>query len=270
MLAWGVRMRVFVAFVLLFLSACSYQQAFNQFSTAEEQALALQTVRAVQGDDLKWLSGHADASLRAQLNATILAQMQVLAPKGTPVLGGVNVQWFERDGRRTTFKRFTYEVGGDGKWALIQVLLDTGGEKPLVNGAFVQPLDRSLMAANRLALEGKGGIHYLWLAAMGAALATSVIAFVLVLRTKGLRLKWLWCIGALFSFGVFQLNWTSGGWVFLPISFLLLGAAGFQQGPLQPWVLSFALPFVAIVFLVLRAVGRLPIKPAADQSIGTP
>lgn len=263
-------MRVFVAFVLLFLSACSYQQLYDRFSTPEEQALALQAAQAVQKGDLGWLSAHAGDKLQADLTPLLVHQMQVLSPRGQPVLRGVFVQWFQANGRPMTLKRFTYEAGANDKWALLQVVLETEGAKPLVNGVFVQPVDGSPTAANRLTLAGKGFIHFLWLALMAAALATSATAFVLALRTKRLRWKWLWCIGVLFSIVTFQLNWTTGEWRIVPISFLLFGAAGFQQGPLAPWVLSFAIPGVAIAFLALRAVGELPTKPAEDQPIGTP
>ncbi len=263
-------MRVFVACFLLLLSACSYQQAFDQFSSPAEQALALQAAQAVQKGDMAWLAAHGGESLRADLTPALMRQMQALSPQGTPVLSAVNVQWLQNSGQAVTLKRFTYEIGASGKWALMQVVLETEGPKPLVNGVFVQPVAGSPTAANRFTLEDKSFIHFLWLALMAAAVATSATAFVLALRTKGLRWKWLWCVGVLFSFVSFQLNWTTGEWRIWPISFLLVGAGAFQQGPLAPLVLSFAIPGIAIAFLVLRAVGELPTKPADDQSIGTP
>lgn len=263
-------MRVLVAFVLLLLSACSYQQLFDKLSTPQEQALAVQAAQAVQRGDLGWLSAHAGDRLQQDLTPVLVRQMQALSPKGQPLLSAVNVQWLQNGGQPVTLKRLTYEIGANDKWALLQIVLETEGPKPLVNGVFVQPVDRSPRAANRLTLTDKGFIHFLWLALMTAALATSVTAFVLVLRTKRLRWKWLWCIGVLLSFVTFQLNWTTGEWRILPVSFLLFGAADIQQSPVMPWVLSFGIPGIAIAFLVLRAVGELPIKPAEDQSIGTP
>jgi hypothetical protein len=208
--------------------------------------------------------------LHADLTPLLVRRMQSLSPAGQPVLSGVFVQWFANGGRPVTLKRFTYEVGANDKWALLQITLETEGPKPLVNGVFVQPLDRSPSAANGLTFRGKGPIHFLWLVLMAAALGTTITAFVLVLRTKRLRWKWLWCVGVLLSTFMFQLNWTTGAWDFMPISVTLFGAGALQQGPLMPWVMTFASPVVAIAFLVLRATGRLPIKPAADQPIGTP
>lgn len=263
-------MRLIVLIALFVLSACSYQQMFDKFSTPAEQALALHAAQAVQGGDLKWLWNASDQRLRVQLNATLVGRMQGLCPKGDPVLGNINVQWTEVDGRKTTLKRFLYELGTDGKWAMVEVVLETDGGKPIVAGVFVQPVGQSVLGANRFTFKDKGAIQFLWLGLLTAAVGTSILAFVLALCTRGLRLKWLWCLGVLFSFGMFQLNWATGEWRFLPVSFLLLGGSGFQQGPLAPWVFSFAVPAIAIVFLVLRATGRLPIKPAEDQSIGTP
>ena len=263
-------MRFVVALVLFVLSACSYQQMFDKFSTPAEQALALRAARAVQEGDAKWLWNASDPRLRAQLNATLVGNMRALCPKGNPVLGNVNVQWTEVDGRSTTLKRFTYELGADDKWAMLEVVLETAGTTPVVAGVFVQPIGQSVLGANRFTFKEKGAIQFIWLALLIAAVSTSILAFVLVLRTKRLRLKWLWCLGVLVSFGMFQLNWVTGEWRFLPVSFLLLGGSGFQQGPLAPWIFSFAVPIIAIAFLVLRATGRLPIKPAEGQSMGTP
>nr|WP_315381588.1 hypothetical protein [uncultured Sphingomonas sp.] len=262
-------MRFFVTFVLIVLSACSYQQLFDKLSTPAEQAQALHAVRAVQSADLQWLQSASDPRLRTQLDATLVGKMQALA-KGDPVLGNINVQWQIVEGRKTTLKRFTYELGNGGKWAVFEVVLETAGPKPVIESVFVQPVGQSLIGANRFTFRDKGPIQLLWLVLIAAAVATSLVAFVLALRTRSLRFKWLWCVGVLFSFGMFQLDWTTGAWRTLPVSFLLLGGSGFQQGPFTPWIFSFAVPVIAILFLVLRATGRLPIKPAADQPIGTP
>ncbi|OAN60035.1 hypothetical protein [Sphingomonas sp. TDK1] len=263
-------MRVLVAFVLLVLSACSYQQLFDKLSTPQEQAMALHAAQAVQKGDLGWLSAHAGDRLRQDLTPVLGHQMQALSPRGQPVLSAVNVQWLQNGGKPITLKRLTYEIGANDRWALLQVVLETEGPKPLVNGVFVQLVDRSPRAANRLTLTDKGFIHFLWLVLMAAAVGTCITAFVLVLRTKRLRWKWLWCVGVFLSSFAFQLNWTTGAWDFMPISVTLFGAGALQQGPMMPWVMTFAIPVVAITFLVLRALGRLPIKPAEDQSIGTP
>jgi hypothetical protein len=113
-------------------------------------------------------------------------------------------------------------------------------------------------------LEGKGAINYLWIAAMAIAVGSSLAAFVLILRTRALRLKWLWAIGSLLGFVNFRLDWTTGQWDIWPLSFTLFGASALRSGMLAPWVMSFAIPIVAIVFLALRARGRLPIRHAID------
>lgn len=142
----------------------------------------------------------------------------------------------------------------------------------MLAGVYVQSFDRSPSAAHALSLKDKRAIHYVWILAMLTAVATSVAAFVLTLRTRGLRLKWLWAIGSLVGLTGFQLNWTTGEWGMWLFSFHLFGAGAVQNGPLLPWIMTFAIPVVAIVFLILRALRRLPIRRADPDQLasGTP
>ena len=173
----------------------------------------------------------------------------------------------ERDGRRgetNSFKTFNYELGTGQRWAILQIILHPKGERLWLAGVYVQPADRSPSIAHAFSFRGKRAIHYLWLAMMLAAVATSITSLVLVLRTRGLRRKWLWAVGSALGFVSFQLNWTTGEWGIWPISIQLFGASALQNGPLLPWVMSFAIPVVAIIFLVRRAMGAY----AADDASG--
>jgi hypothetical protein len=264
--------RAWMIGLLLLLGACSQQAWIERLSTQQERDLAMQMAVAVRDGDTSALWNKSINGLQSSLNRETIARMHSLAPAGTPKLESVIVTSELGGDTPITAKTFIYEIGAGQRWALIRITLFEGIGAPALAGAYVQPFEGSPVAANRLTLKGKGAINYLWVAAMALALATSLAAFVLILGTPGLKLKWLWAIGSLFSFVTFGLNWTTGAWGIQPISFLLLGAGGFHSGSLTPWVINFAIPVVAIVFLVLRGMNRLPLRSlVGDQpETGTP
>lgn len=191
--------------------------------------------------------------------------MHALAPQEKPVLLDVKSMWLSADGITTQWKQFTYETGNERRWAAIQVVLREGNGKTTVDSVFIQSFDRAPSSLGAFTLRDKSVLHYAWLAAMAAAVTTSIVAFILVLRTSALRFKWFWAFGVLFSFVSFAINWTNGSWGVRPISLLLLGASGTRAGFMDPWILQFAIPIPAIVFLMLRGIGKLPIRTPRDH-----
>ena len=265
-------MRAWVIGLLVLLSACSQQAWIEKLSTPQERDLAGLMVRAVQAGDMRQLAEISDPDTMRDFSPRMLAQIRALTPGGPAQLVGVQSNTMMANGESRTFKIFNYELGADRRWAILQIILHPDGAKTWLAGIYVQPLDRSPSAANALTFGDKGVIQYFWLAMMIAAVTTSVAAFVLILRTRGLKLKWLWAVGSVLGFMSFQLNWTTGQWGFWPLSFQLLSASGVRGGILFPWVMSFAIPVVAVVFLALRAARRLPIRQSEDPQAesGTP
>jgi hypothetical protein len=260
-------MRAWVLGLLaLLLAGCTAQMWNERLSTPEERAFAEGSIRAIQGGDIKRLAQIADPETMGDFSARVLNSIRVGVPDGPARLMTVSSNTMTADGATKTYKAFNYELGAGQRWAIVQILLRTDGSALLLSGFRVWPADRSPSAANNFGFEGKGVIHYLWIALMLAAAAISITAFVLILRTRGLRFKWLWAIGALFGVCSFQLNWTTGAWGIWPLSIQLLGASAVQNGPLMPWVLSVAVPVVAIIFLVRRALGP---APAAEEETET-
>ena len=88
------------------------------------------------------------------------------------------------------------------------------------------------------------------LAVMVACVGTCLTAIVLIWRSRWLSRRWLWTLGSLFGFIGFGLNWSTGAWAIL-FGASLLGAQATKAGPFAPWILSFFVPIVAIVVIVL-------------------
>jgi hypothetical protein len=259
-------MRWLAIVMLVLLSACSTQGWNERLSTPGEREMALQALEAVRSGNIASLRGVSETQLMDGLTPEIAAKIRSLLPPGEPRLLTVAQNSTTAFGGETkAYKSLFYELGSGNRWALAEVTLQQVANKTWLAGMHVVPFDHSPVAENAFTLEGKGTIHYVWIAAMAAAVLISLFAFVQILRTRGLKLKWLWAIGSLLSFVTFQLNWTTGETGFMPISFLVLGAGGFQVSPLMPWVLSFAIPAVALLFLALKAIGQFAPPYDADS-----
>lgn len=79
----------------------------------------------------------------------------------------------------------------------------------------------------------------------------TLYALILCIRTKIEKKKWLWVIFVLAGIASFSVDWTTGQWRIVPLSFQLLGA-GASAPPYGPWVISVSLPLGAIIFLLKR------------------
>lgn len=248
-------MRIWLALLLLALSGCSYDSINERLSTPQERAFAAETVAVARKGDVAALAARSDPAAAAQFTPELIRRVAATIPPGEPALRTVSVESNSNGGITNSFKAFNYEVGSGNRWAVVQLVVQTAPGKLRVMGLHVQPFVRPPSGEVAFGFEGKGVIHYGWIAAMVAALLLSLTAAVLAIRTRGVRYRWLWALGSLFSFATFSLNWANGAWIVSPISFLVLGAAAFQQGPFAPWVLKFAIPVIAIVFLIRRATG---------------
>lgn len=113
-------------------------------------------------------------------------------------------------------------------------------------------LDVSLSKAHEFSLKDKGLLHYLFLIFAILIPVFILISLIFVIKTKQLKRKWLWIIGVLFGFMKFSINWTTGQVGFSLIHISILGAGYSKSGNIAPWILSFSLPIIAIIFWYRR------------------
>ncbi len=143
------------------------------------------------------------------------------------------------------------EYGIDDEWFLVNAQVRTNEEEPPILERFnLQPIPAPLENFNRLSLQGKGGIHYFFLAFLIATGTCNVAALITCLRQKMiLWRKIIWLVGILSGFGTFALNWTSGSLQFQLLS-IHIPATGLMRTSLAaPYVLWFSVPVFAISFL---------------------
>ncbi|MDF7774120.1 hypothetical protein P1X14_02575 [Sphingomonas sp. AOB5] len=241
--------------MLIGLSACSKEDWIEKLSTPEERALSLRSLKALQSGNFGAVDAMSRSELREEVTPEIYDQVRGMIPPGEPRLQTVAANSHTADGVTTTLKSFNYEMGSGDRWAIVQITLQTSPGRTTVAGFRAYPMEQSPIAAQSFSFEGKGALHYFWLLTMVAAVVTTIAGIVMVIRTPDVRRKWLWVIGCLFSFVTFSLNWNTGEMGVAPFYFLIFGAGGGQAGPLSPWIFQFAIPVVAITFLIRKAMG---------------
>lgn len=111
--------------------------------------------------------------------------------------------------------------------------------------------EQSLDNINKFTLRNKGFVHYVFLCLAILIPIFIIVTLIIAIRTK-LKTKWLWIIGILFGFIKFSINWTTGQVGFSLINISILGAGFSKSGKIAPWILSFSIPIVAIIFWYKR------------------
>lgn len=248
----GIVRRFLIAFVLI-LAGCTASQWNDRLSTPQDRALAVKAIESLRSGNIDALKGQMDPELFSQTLANSEKIKKVFAPNGQPQLVTVSSNTISSAGNSETMKALNYEMGSGRQWTFFQIILRESGHAASIVGWHATPVDSRPTAAGDFSFGGKGAINYVWIVAMLAVTLTSLIALVLAIRSKGLRRRWLWIVGSIVGLGQFSLNWTTGAWGIRPIAFSIFGSAFMKASPFDPWILSFSLPIVAVVFLFLRS-----------------
>lgn len=261
-------MRVLLAIIVLFLSACAMPQADPE---RVQQATSL--YGWVRDGETETFARHSTPNLRGQLTPELMTQAQTYTSPGEPESSLV-LSW-----------RANSVVGGAASYEIVQqhaypdrtvivqvLMVRQDGGSWLVDGFHVNAVSPAhAQAAAGFSLEGKSPLHF-------AALIGVILAPLVCLVTAGVaawRRRWGWMIFSLFGFGQLVLNWNTGEWQFQALHFSVLSAGFFKGlGPLDPWTLMLSLPAPAVMFWLLRRyrpkVGKTgkAISKAAPTSAG--
>jgi len=262
----GGLMRKLLIILTVILAGCSASQWNERLSTKEDRALAEGFIAALQFGNVDRFKPQIDPKLYAD-TAQIQDKVKAMMPTGVkPELITVNSNSTIDAGRTTTTKALNYQLGSGQKWAMVQVILQQAEGPEQIVGWHVTPSNIRPTAAGDFSFEGHGAIQFFWLAAMIVMFAISLTSAVLAFRSKGIRYRWFWTIGSLFGFIQFSLNWSTGQWGVRPVAFMLLSAAALRPSPFESWILSFCIPVVAIIFLVMRSRLVRQARNSMDQS----
>lgn len=144
---------------------------------------------------------------------------------------------------------YEYKVGSKFLYFTFGIREQNG--KLIITAFDGRMMDDSLSKVHAFTLKDKGLLHYLFLFFAILIPIFIIITLIVAIKTK-LSKKWLWIIGILFGFIKFSINWTTGQVGFSLINISILGAGFSKSGNIVPWMLSFSLPIVAIIFWYKR------------------
>jgi hypothetical protein len=233
---------------LVMLAGCDRDSLMAKFTPHPESEIARQAI-----DD--WRTGHID-----RVKPLMSSQLLPLADKlgaDASLLPSTAPTSVKIIGANSTFggdqKSFnlTYEYAFGTRYMVVNIVIfERGGRREIV-GMHAQVNDQSIETANAFSLEHKGGAHYLMLFLACVSLGVSLTAFVICLCTRMRRRKVWWAIFTLIGVTTLHFNWSTGGFDFSPVSFLLFGASAMSSG-YGPWILGVSFPMGAVWFLVQR------------------
>jgi hypothetical protein len=189
--------------------------------------------------------------LRAQATPDAFATLYAEVPSGLPtqpVLVGYN--YFSSPSAKQALVSLQYPF--PDAYVLVQVGVRSSGPEPTLCSLHLQRLPDALERLNAFTVRGKSWRHYLFLALALAVPAFIIMSLVLCARTPLPHRRWLWIIFVAFGYGQFTMNWTTGEVASRSISFQLFGGGAQSEGPYAPWLVSFSVPFGAVVFLHRR------------------
>lgn len=233
------------------------RRVFDQLRTGDDVGLQANMAPAMRNPDIL----AQIPAIRAYIPKQALSGRKVIAWRITMTSG---------DGKMLV-ERDEYDFGDK----IVQ--MDTSLHQPQGGGAWetvgfhVQAATLDQLSVNSFSFKNRNPIQFLFLLLVIVSPGLMVWALVKVIRTKGLKRKWLWGILAFAGVFSFQMNWATGQIISNWLTVQLIGA-GVVRGPslFDPWVLTMTLPVGAVLILTglwanparARRAGRLPPEPA--------
>lgn len=262
---WGVgAMRRLVLIILLAAAAVACQ-------ALKPDPAAVAASRAVF-DDLRL---GRDAALLAKLPPQLqtpeataqIDRLRTLLPPGDPrgsTIVGSSIVEIAGKGRSEALNT-EYDYGNRIVLFKTRLFQPPGARDWRANGFYLQVATTRQLAVNSFTLAGKPLAQIAFLAFAVASPLLMIVALVRVIRTPGLKRKWLWGILAFVGLFTLQMNWTAGAVVVQWLSVQLIGF-GVQSSPshFDPWIVKATLPLGAL--LILAGLWANPVRKPSPAS----
>lgn len=237
--------------ISVFFCSCDRRKIAEKFVPVEEKQVAEKYVKALLDNDFDKIINDLSPEVRTPEVRSKFEEMTGFFPDAEPIgVTLVGFQSFYSQNRNTFDFEFQYEY--TDRWILVGITLEKKANVYEVLGVHVTPLEDSLQNINAFSFKKAKAIHYFFLMVCIFVPVFSIFTLIKCARTRPMKRKWLWIIFILFGFVQFKLNWTTGQVGVVPLSFLLLGTSAFSPGICGPWILSFAIPVGAIIFLIKK------------------
>jgi len=253
----------FLVFLGLLLAGCDRKAFLQRLVPKEDDVFARRFFAAIRLGDYTAADQMLVPSLRDAKSESGLRELNRVLAHGEPVsveIIGCNVFAAASSQGATRTTNLLYQIRFPDSWAAGNIAVShQGGATAIVDSHF-QPIPNSLEILNGFTFVGKSAVHYLVFAIWFAVLLLILVALIICIRSR-IRRKWLWIIFILLGFIRFRFDWTSGHFDVQPVSVVLFGVSAFRSNLYAPWILGFAIPVGAIIFLVSRR--RLLLENAA-------
>jgi len=232
------------------LTGCNQAALMKRVTPREDEVFARNYVDLLRQGRFDQLEQDIDSSIKGPTLHDTLVTMAAMFPAEEPTSAKVvGVRTFVGNDSRETNITLEYEFSQ--KWLLAEVLRQQRGGVTTVLGFHVTPIADSLENLNRFTLADKGASQYTIFSLAVLAPVFSLYAFVVCIRTKMLRRKWLWLILVLIGVGKLSVDWTTGQIFFIPLA-IQLPPAGAVAPLYSAWQVYVSLPLGAFVFLFRR------------------
>jgi len=215
----------------------------------EDEALARDCVDLLLHDRFDEIEARLDPRIRnAEIKAK-LAEMSSFFPSKPISVKTVEAGVVRRRDSSTT--NITLEYQFQRSWLLAHVVIRTEAGVKTIAGFRITPTAESFEMMNEFTFDDKGFSQYAGLLLALSVTALTLYAFVLCVRMKFGKKKWVWLVAILVGVCRVTVNWTTGEWLFTPLA-LRLPPVTASCSAYGPWMLQIFSPVGAIAFLRLR------------------
>lgn len=246
------RKSVLVCLVCCFLSGClGYETLIRNFLPPEIDQFSREVIGMAKERNWNGILMWLDDSIKSgEAKATFLKIFDYMdrGEIAEIITTGVHVHRFEN----TVTYSITYQLTYPEHFQVVNMVVADSGGGPLVKGFHVNDIPDSLDRLNRFTFKGKSYSHYLFLGLNVLYIGFIVLAFVVCLRTRNLKRKWLWAIISLLGAGEILFNWTTGAWQFKLLNFGFNISAFMPATPYTAVILKFYIPVGGILFFIKR------------------
>ncbi len=233
-----------------FLVGCDEAALMKRWTPPEAESIARRYVDLLRQGKFDQIQRDLDPTVDDPDVRGTFAQMAAIFPAGTPEsvkVVGANV--FQGQGYSKT--NLTLEYQFPGKWLLVNVATQKKGDVSTVISFHVTPTADSLENLNRFTFVGKGAVQYFTLTCAVGSLLFTLYVFMLSIRSKELKPKWLWMIIVLVGAGKFAVNWATGQWTYQLLA-IQIPCFSMTHPLYGPWTVAAYLPLGAILFMHRR------------------
>ena len=235
--------------LLTTLTGCISPSALRK-AEQQDEAVARSYVDLLRNNKLDQIEAAFDPTTAPNDIGDLLVQMEKEFPPQEPLsvklVGGH--KYSVKDNSTTSV---TLEYEFPQKWMAADITVQQIDGVSRITGFYVRNLKMSVEEYNRFTLRGKNLEQYTVLLLSILSPLFCVYAFIVCLKTKIDKRKWLWLIFVFLGVGEFGVNWSTARSILTPFS-VHLPSGGAQAAQFSPWIVYASLPLGAILFLYKR------------------